>query len=218
MADAVIFDLDGTLADSELAHERALLAAAQTRGMSFTPEYFRARCVGLGEAGCFRMLAEEQGVAMDDELLAALIADKLGRFVGAVGDGGVMPHPGAVELVHAAAERMPIALCTGSSQGSVGPMLDAIGLGSAFEVVVTSAEVRRSKPDPEPYLLTASRLGVDPARCCAIEDSPTGIASGVAAGLRVIAVGHSFGRDRLDGAHAFVPSITDITVEMLRDL
>ena len=217
MAQAVIFDLDGTLADSELAHERALRAAAEIRGMTFTPEYFRARCVGLGEAGCFRMLAEEHGIAMDDALLAELIAAKLERFTEAVGGGGVAPHPGAVELVErVAGAGLPIAVCSGSSRGSVGPMLAAIGLADRFEIVVTSNDVTHHKPHPEGYLLTAARLGMAPAACVAIEDSPTGIAAAVASGMPVIAVEHSFPRDRLPGATAFARSIGDLTTDTLR--
>ncbi|MCC7389562.1 MAG: HAD family phosphatase [Phycisphaerales bacterium] len=216
MARAVIFDLDGTLADSEVAHERALLTAARTCGMSFTPDYFRERCVGLGEAGCFRMLAAEQGVGLDDGLLGVLVARKLALFTEAVGAGGVVAHAGAVELVRAAGAVMPVAVCSGSSRASVEPMLRAIGLGEAFGVVVTSCDVVRHKPDPEGYLLAAGRLGVEPGACCAIEDSPTGIAAAVSAGMRVVAVGHSFGPERLAGAHEVVGSIAELTVARLR--
>lgn len=216
MAEAVIFDLDGTLADSELAHERSLRAAAETRGMTFTHEYFRTRCVGLGEAACFRMLAGEQGVPMDDPLLAELIAVKLSRFGESVGGGGVVAHAGAAALARAAAGAMPAAVCSGSSAGSVGLMMRAIGLEDVFGVVVTSADVSRQKPDPEGYLLAAARLGVAPGACCAVEDSPTGVEAAVRAGMRVIGVEHSFGPERLGGAHRVVRSIGEITLAMLR--
>lgn len=218
MADAVIFDLDGTLADSELAHERSLRAAAETRGMTFTPEYFRARCVGLGEARCFHMLAEEHGLELSEDLLADLIAEKLVSFTEAAGAGGVVAHAGAVELVEAARAVMPVAVCSGSSRASVGPMLRAIGLEGRFEIIVTSCDVSRHKPDPEGYLLAARRLGVEPGACAAIEDSPTGVGAAVAAGMRVVAVEHSFAGDRLPGAHAVVPLIGEVTVELLRGI
>lgn len=212
---AAIFDLDGTLANSELAHERALRAAAETRGLTLTTEKFHTRFVGLGEAACFRLLGEEQGLAVTDTVLAGLIATKLDRFLDEVRAGAVSPWPGALELVRRTASAMPVALCSGSSADSVGAILHAIGLDRAFGVVVTSGDVRRPKPDPEAYLLTAARLGVDPAACVAVEDSPTGIASAKAAGLRVIGVEHSFPAAMLRGAHLTVRTLNEIQPGML---
>lgn len=216
MAEAVIFDLDGTLADSELAHERALRAAAETRGMTFTHEYFRERCVGVGESGCFRMVAREHGVELEPGVLEELISKKLGCFREAVPDGGVVAQPGAVELVRACRAVMPVALCTGSSRESLEIMLGAIGLADAFGVVVTSSDVPAPKPDPAGYLLAASRLGLGPGACVAVEDSPTGVEAAARAGVRVIGVAHSFPGERLVGADLVVARIGEITAEMLR--
>lgn len=209
---AVIFDLDGTLADSERAHERALCAAASGRGLECTPEYFRERCVGLGEDACFRMLAADLGRPIGDDLVAVLTAEKLGLFLDGLERGEVEPFPGAHELVAAAAEAGPVAVCSGSGHESVHAMLRSVGLGRAFEVVVTAADVERQKPDPAPYLLTAERLGVEPAVCTAIEDSPTGIASARGAGMRVIAIEHSFGADRLGDAHEIHATIERVRI------
>jgi beta-phosphoglucomutase len=212
---AVIFDLDGTLADSELAHERALLAAAQARGMTFSHEWFRDNCVGVGERGCFRMLAALHAVEMTDALLAELVALKLERFLAAVKEGQVPAYPGAVELVFGAAERARVAVCSGSSRESIGPVLGRLGLTGVLRAVVTSGDIALPKPDPEAYLLAAARLRVPPEQCVALEDSPTGIASAKAAGMRVVAVEHSFPRERLAGADEVVATIAGLSVEQL---
>jgi len=208
---AIIFDLDGTLADSELAHERALRAAAESRGMTFTHDWFRANCVGVGERGCFRMLATIHGAPMTDEMLSELVAIKLGRFLEAVEDGGVPAYPGAAELVAAVAAEVPVGVCSGSSRESVEPVLARMGISGLLRAVVTSGDVKRPKPAPEAYLLAARRLGAPPGRCVAIEDSPTGIASARSAGVSVAAVEHSFPRDRLARADAVAPTIAALS-------
>lgn len=215
-AHAVVFDLDGTVADSEAAHERALRAAAETRGMTFTPEWFRENCVGVGERGCFRMLAVRYGLPLSSELLGELVARKLESFLGIVAAGGVPAYPGALELVRGVAAKAPVAVCSGSSRGSVGAVLGRLGLDDGtLGATVTSDDISRPKPDPEAYLLTAARLGVPPARCIAIEDSPTGLTSARRAGMRVIAVEHSYPRERLDGVDAVVRTIGELSPELL---
>lgn len=217
-AQAVVFDLDGTLANSELAHERALRTAAETMGMTFSHEYFRERCVGLGERACFRMLAAEHRLELDEAGLAALVEAKLEAFVPAVRAGGVSAYPGAVELLRAVGERAPVAICSGSSQGSVGAMLEALGVAGEVPVVVTSSHVANHKPDPEAYFLAAALLDVRPELCVAIEDSPTGIESAAGAGMRVIALEHSYRAERLAGAHRVVRAIGELRAEEVLDL
>lgn len=207
---ALVFDLDGTLADSELAHERALRAASESIGITFSHAYFRERCVGVGERGCFRMLASEHGVALPDETLERLVSIKLRAFLGEVRAGWVRPYPGAPETVRAAAASVPVAVCSGSSGASVRAMLESMGLGAELDAVVTSDDITHPKPHPEAYLLAAARLGIDPSEGLAVEDSPTGIESARRAGFRVVAVEHSFERSRLAGAEGVVGSLGEL--------
>ncbi|MBK7404670.1 MAG: HAD family phosphatase [Phycisphaerales bacterium] len=213
---AVIFDLDGTLANSELAHEEALRAAAASRGMTLSAENFQHRFVGLGESACFRILAQEQGIDLTPALLEELLATKLDHFLALAGRGAVTPWPGAVELVAAASAAGRVALCTGSGRVSVAAILRAIGLADAFGVVVTSDDVARTKPDPEGYRLAAARLGVDPGASIAIEDSPTGVRAARAAGLQVFAVEHSFPASSLGEAHRIFRTLAEIGPELVQ--
>ena len=109
---------------------------------------------------------------------------------------------------------VPAALVSASYRRLVDAVLDKVGTGR-FATTVAGDEVARTKPDPEPYLLAATRLGADPRRCIVVEDSPTGVASGVAAGCAVVAVPHLV--EIVEGPRVrIVDSLRDITVADLR--
>lgn len=185
---AVLWDMDGTLVDTEphwIAAETALLGRY---GASWTHEQALS-LVGnaLPESG--RVLAAhleaETGVRLDP---AAVVAELVEAVVAQV-SAAVVWRPGAVELLEAlAGAGVPCALVT-MSYRSLAETVARV-LPGAFAVVVAGDEVERGKPAPDPYLRAAELLGVDPARCVVLEDSPTGIASGEAAGCRVVACPH----------------------------
>lgn len=113
----------------------------------------------------------------------------VGGMVARIADGGARPLPGAAELLaEIAAAGVPCALVTSSEQAIMDAVLAHSLAGAAFDVTVCAADVSRTKPDPEPYLVAARRLGADPARCVALEDSPNGVSSAEAAGCLVVAV------------------------------
>lgn len=195
--DAVIFDFDGVIADSEGAHERAIRGMFEPMGMPFDHAFFVANCIGASDSVAYRRIAALHGREMSDEQIAALRPVKEAAFTKLAHEGLVRAWPGAVELVRAAAERGPVALCSGSLGEQVSPVLERFGLLDVLRVRVTADRVRHTKPDPEGYLLAASMIGVEPARCTAIEDSPTGLRAAKAAGLRAFAVEHSYPGDAL---------------------
>jgi HAD superfamily hydrolase (TIGR01509 family) len=178
---AVLWDLDGTLIDTEPLWIAAQTAEVTGAGSSWE----RAdglRLVGSALDAAARVLMR-RGVAGSEWEIVDRLTDRVLR--GLAHD--VPWRPGARELVAALASAgVPMALVT----MSVRRMADLVSarLGDPFACVVAGDEVARGKPDPEPYLLAARRLGVPIAQCVAIEDSPTGIASAVAAGARVFAV------------------------------
>lgn len=213
--DAVIFDFDGVIADSEPLHEEAIRRLFEPMGMPFDHAFFVANCIGASDSVAYRRIAEAHGRELGDDQLAELRPRKEALFVSLVNEGGLVPCPGAVELVRAAAERCPVALCTGSLSEQVAPVLERFGIAELLAVRVTADMVRRTKPDPEPYLTAAARLGIEPHRCTAIEDSPTGIRAAKAAGLRCFAVEQSFEPDRLREADRTYPTIADIPLDDL---
>ncbi len=213
LADAIVFDFDGVISDSEPVHERALRAAAEAVGMRFASADFSARFVGLGDVSAFKMIAEDHGRALDDDELAALCAHKLRAFVTEERKTPPRPVAGSIELIHASAARVPVGVCTGSRRAEVGPMLERFGVRGLLRAFVTADDVEHPKPDPAGYRLAAEKLGG--GRVVAIEDSPTGIAAAKGAGLRVLAVCQSYPADRLKDADRIVERITDLDVDMI---
>ncbi|OJV84355.1 MAG: hypothetical protein BGO37_07950 [Cellulomonas sp. 73-92] len=178
---AVLWDLDGTLVDTEVLWREEEAALVAERGGTWTFED------GLALVGTalpvYASALQAAGVDLPaDEIIARLSTRIIARQ-----SESARWQPGARELVAALrAAGVPQALVTSSYRNLTGPAVrDADG---AFAVVVPGDEVSHAKPDPEPYLLAASRLGVAPERCVVIEDSRVGVAAGLASGAHVLAV------------------------------
>lgn len=177
---AVLWDMDGTLIDTEPFWIAAETELVEAHGGVWTHED------GLALVGNPMLVSaqvlRERGVDLPHDE----IVDFLNARVAAGVAAGIPWQPGARELLEeVAAAGVPMALVTSSFAVLAEPFAAAAGL---FDVVVSGDEVSRPKPDPEPYLLAAERLGVDIASCIAVEDSRTGVASAVASGARVLAV------------------------------
>lgn len=213
IARAVVFDFDGVIVDSEPLHERACLVAARSEGMTFTHEDFVARCIGHGDRLAFDAIARLNTREPDADLIARLCERKTGAFLELLLEEAPAPHAGSVELIHAAAARGPIAVCTGSRRDEVEPILDRLGVLDLLTTLVTADDVERTKPDPAPYALAARRLETPPTACVAIEDTPTGIASALAAGLRVLGVAQTLPRERLSEAHRVADALAFLTLD-----
>lgn len=211
----IVFDFDGVLVDSEPAHGRGLAVAAASLGMDIhesDPRWY----VGLGDRECFQRIAAGNARTLGDEDLAVLTRRKAEAFSAASLDGCIRPYPGAVELVRAAAAAGPIGLCSGSHARDIRPLLASLGIAESFRTLVTADDVARNKPHPDGYLLAAERLGVRPDSCITIEDSPAGIAAALAAGYRVVAVCHSFPREKLGRAHHICETIACVAELLLK--
>jgi HAD superfamily hydrolase (TIGR01509 family) len=180
---AVLFDMDGLLIDSEpmwLESETAVMARL---GADWTERDQAALLGGSLDRTVRYLLAKATRPAPPEVVAEWLMSDIIAR----VRRGGVPVRPGTRELVAAtAAAGLPTALVTSSERGFMDAVLASTGL--RFGALVCADDVTATKPDPEPYLLAAKLLGVPPADCFALEDSPNGVASAEAAGCRVIAV------------------------------
>ena len=182
-AAAVLFDLDGTLIDTEPVWMAAELRLAAAHGARWT-EQDAVACIGNPIPVSAQRL-RDAGVALPVE---EIVQRLLGEVVSVV-RGEIPWQPGAAQLLKSLHGRVPLALVTMSYRSLAGAVLDALPDGT-FTAVVTGDEVTHGKPHPEPYLRACALLGVRPQDCVVVEDSPAGIASGLAAGARVVAVPH----------------------------
>lgn len=183
VVDAVVFDLDGVLLDSEQAWDEARRALVRERGGRWRPEAQRAM-MGMSSPEWSRYLRDELGVDMAPEDISRAVVERL--------VAGYRRHlpllPGAVEAVRALAARWPLGLASSSNRPVIDLVLELAGLAGAFAATVSSEEVARGKPAPDVYLEAARRLGVAPEACVAVEDSTNGLRSAAAAGMRVVAL------------------------------
>ena len=179
---AALFDNDGLTLDTETAWTRAEAALFARYGQTFTMDHKRellGTAPAVSAAKLERMLGQP-GPALSDELYALAIEE-----VGKTAE----PMPGAVALLAALAQAgVPVGLVSNARRQFVEPALRAAGLHDAFAVVVTVDDVARPKPAPDAYLAAAVALGAEPAACAVLEDSPTGLAAGRAAGALTIGI------------------------------
>lgn len=212
--DAIVFDFDGTLVDSEPLHGMALAEVCREDGLPFSPD----EVVGVADADVIRRAIERARRPMREDHIERLLARKSALMRSFLQRDMVMPYPGAVELVHAAAARGPVGVCTAAMRSDAEFVLARLGLDDVLGVIVTVDDVSIPKPDPEGYLLAAERLKANPKRCVAIEDSPTGVAAAKSAGYRVVALAHTTPRELIHGADLYVDRIGQLTIEQLESL
>jgi HAD superfamily hydrolase (TIGR01509 family) len=214
--DAIVFDLDGLLVDSEPVWDQARRSMADEVGKAWTREDHHA-VMGVST----REWADYMIARLGLELTPEEVEDEVvGRMV-AMYRKGIPYLPGAVAAVDLAAEHYPTALASGSHPTLIEVVTTDPSLRGKFRVIVPADEVGAGKPAPDVYLATAERMGVRPEACICVEDSGNGILAGVRAGMKVIAVPDSRFPPRpesLAQADLVLGSLTELTLESLAGL
>jgi HAD superfamily hydrolase (TIGR01509 family) len=215
MVDAVIFDLDGVLIDSESVWDAARRAVVADNGGSWTETATRAM-QGMSSPEWSRYLHDELGVSLDPGEISRQVVE---RMLAAY-EREVPLLPGAVQAVRRLAERWPLGLASSSNRPVIDVVLESAGLTGCFSATVSGDEVARGKPSPDVYLAAARKLGVEAGRAAAVEDSSNGLRAGAAAGMLVIAVpNREFppADDALALASLVVESAGELTPELIED-
>jgi sugar-phosphatase len=197
---AILADLDGTLVDSVASSERAWGAFARRRGLD--EEETHRFAMGRPTRETAALLVPEPERAAEQEKLDRDEVDDA---------GSVVAYPGAAELL---AGPIPIAVVTSRSTALATARLRGAGLEPPA-VMITADWISRGKPDPEPFLLGARALGVEPPRCLALEDAPSGIESARAAGIPVVAFRTTHPEAELEGAPVVLDSLADAAARLL---
>ena len=213
MIGAVVFDLDGVLIASEEVWDSVRERYVRERGGRYDAEVQRAM-MGMSAPEWSRYLSEHAGVpGTPAEINRGVVERMLEAY-----EHELPLIPGAVEAVRRTATAFPLALASSSNREVFEKVLEFAGIADCFRATVSSEEVPRGKPAPDVYLEAASRLGVGPDSCAAVEDSHAGIRSAHAAGMRVIAIPNASyppDEEALELADAVVNSLEELTAAAL---
>ena len=213
MTDAVVFDLDGVIVDSEHVWNEARETLASERGGRWH-ETAQQDMMGMSSLEWSRYMHDVIGLRESPEEISAEVV----RRLVAIYRKELPLIPGAVDAVERLASRWPLGLASSSNRELIDLVLDLADLDHCFRATVSSEEVRRGKPAPDVYLEAARRLGVPPGRCTAVEDSRNGILSARAAGMRVIAIPNPRyppGEEALAEASRVLGSLEALTLEVV---
>lgn len=217
---AIVFDFDGVIADSEPLHLRAFQQTLAEDGIELSAADYYSRYLGYDDVGLMQALGRDRGVAMDDERITALVARKGATLQEMLRAGHVL-FPGAIDFIRSAAAEVPIAIASGALKHEIVEIIGTAGIADLFATIVAAGDTPQSKPSPAPYLLAFERLregsgrDLDPRRCVAIEDSRWGLQSAQGAGLRCVGVTNSYAAAELQGAELVVSGLGELTLPVL---
>ncbi|HMD52843.1 MAG TPA: HAD family phosphatase [Solirubrobacteraceae bacterium] len=214
--EAVVFDLDGVLIDSEPAWDRARREVVEEAGGHWGQDATR-EMMGMSSPEWSRYLAEELGVALEPgEINERVLARLLASY-----ERELPLLPGALAAVRRIAAVWPVGLASSANRPAIDAVLSLSGVAGCFRATVSAEEVARGKPAPDVYLAAAGKLGVDPGRAVAVEDSSNGLRAAAAAGMVVVAVpNREFppGREALSLADLTIASLDELTPDSIRGI
>ncbi|MFO7530996.1 MAG: HAD family phosphatase [Candidatus Limnocylindrales bacterium] len=213
MIEAVIFDMDGLLVDSEPVWDRARRSMADEAGRPWTADDHKA-VMGVSTQEWAEYMIARLALTLTPQEVIDRIIERMVEMYRA----GIPWLPGALDAVDLAARHFRTALASGSHPTLVEAVTADAAIQGKFQVIVSADEVGAGKPAPDVYLVAAERLGVEPASCVCLEDSANGILAGVRAGMQVIAVPDPRfppAQAALDRAHLVLPSLAALSLEAL---
>jgi beta-phosphoglucomutase-like phosphatase (HAD superfamily) len=221
MLQAVFFDFDGVIADSEPLHLQAYQSVLRRDGINLSREDYYERYLGYDDVGLFQALMKDRGLAIDVAKIDELI-DAKSQIIESLLSGDDVLFPGAVDCVKMCASHVPLAVASGALAPEIELVLRHAGLRDSFKAIASASDGVRGKPAADLYLLAIAKLrefcAVNARASVAIEDSHWGVEAARAAGLRCVAVTHTYDADELSGADLVVDSLSDITIPLLEQI
>ena len=214
---AIVFDFDGVLADSEPLHLATYQEVFGALGVTLTREDYYEHYLGYDDEGVFRRMAAIQGWTLDEGRIAALIAEKSRIFDEAIATADVL-YPGARACIERLATTFPLGIASGALKHEIRMILERAGLLHHFRFIVASGDTPNSKPSPDPYARAAELHQRPPAACVAIEDSRWGIESARAAGLRCVGITNTYPAHELTAADIVIDSLDEFTIELIEGI
>jgi beta-phosphoglucomutase len=185
MYSGVLFDWDGTLADTRKVVLTSFQQALKTVGVQADAVYIERR-IGIGAELTFKEILQEAGNPFDDTLIKRLVEKKVQVEINLA--DGVKLFPGAKDLLEALQGKVKLTLASMNNRPVIDHMLRTLNIKNCFDEIVAVEEVEKSKPDPEIFLKAAAKLAFSPAECVVVEDSIFGVQAAKTAGIVCIAV------------------------------
>ena len=212
--EAVIWDVDGVIADTAPYHCRAWQDVFHKRGVNFTEEDFK-RYFGQRNDTIIR---NNIGRSISPGELDAIAAEKEENYRQRVAQN-IKPLPGAVELIRKLSERrVKMAIASSAPMGNIQLIIRGLGINNCFQAIVWGREVTEGKPSPQGFLLAAKKLGVEPQNCIVIEDAIAGVDAAKSAGMKCVAVTNTHPKASLKEADLIVDTLEAVSLSDLEGL
>ena len=211
---AIVFDFDGVISDSEALHLRAYQEVLAPRGLSLSPEEYYQEYIGYHDKGVVERYASNRQLRWDEATMNQLVDEKSRRYEELSGRGEMI-FPGAAGFIRSAAAVVPIGIASGAASLEIEDILGRAQLKHHFAAIVGADRVERCKPAPDAYLEAFAILSataeapIERERTVAIEDSFWGLESARAAGLRLVGVANTYSADSIEPAAEMVVSGLD---------
>ena len=219
MLNAVIFDFDGVILDSEGLHFKIFNQVLERYKIFVTWEDYQKRYIGYNDEDALKIIFKNNKKRVNKKIIDELITRKAVLFEESVHNNGAEVFPGVVELIKSIPVKLPVGLCSGALRSDIVPVLKNLKIKRFFKSIVTAEDTKKSKPYPDPYLLSLKNLNIqDPSKTIAIEDTPAGINSAKEAGMKVLAVTNTFSSGYLYEADAIASSLSEVNRKTLEDL
>jgi beta-phosphoglucomutase len=219
---AIVFDFDGVIANSEPLHYMAFQDVLGQSGITLLEKEYYDRYLGYDDVGVFKAVAADRGLSWTVDRIAGFVQFKAALIERLEQNTSIL-FPGADGAIRRAAALVPLAIASGALGAEIRRVLAREGLASYFKAIVAAEDTLVSKPAADPYqralIQLSEAIGAPllPAECVAIEDSPWGLQSAKAAGLRTVAVAHTYDRGALD-ADLVISAVGDLDIASLGHL